>query len=583
MVNPEDFDITGREPPEGVLADLLLLIVTAVGSVLTIPPAAAAGQAELVRQRSLRDNLPTLNTPQEAAEGVHRGVISQETFLAIMERHGFTGDAASLVKQISRPLLNIGELITLWLRGELSDAELQAELGKHGFTPDRISELKTLAFAIPGIQDLVLFAVREVFDVQQAEAFGQFEGVSGEARSAFDGAFAGFGSGPAGTTAVFEAFAKKSGLAPEWATAYWAAHWQLPSPNQMFEMFHRRIIDRDTLEVGIRALDFTGFWREKLLGISFRPLTRVDIRRFHALGLMTEDEVQSRYQDVGFSPDDAALMTEFTVAFNAPEDTDTDELRDLTRSQVLSFLRSGLFNEETAREQLTAIGFSPENTATIIALEQLKIGQEAVDNEIAVIKARLKNGVITENDAIAALDLLDMPTQQRTLVLAQIDREKASELRLPSRGELDTFVRERILSIEDYVDEIRRLGFSDPWPERFAELVIQGFEDDEEKRLLSRSLIIKLLVAGLIERDDAFVRLVALRFSEGDADLLIREGLGVPDDEGEPVGKTLSQSAILRLFREGLISQSDAGNRLVALGLSTADTNLLLRSEAAKR
>ena len=525
MAEPRDFDITKRPIPEGTFADILFNVLGLLGSIMTVPPAAVSGNVELVRQWSLEKAQPTLNTPAEAAVALHRGIIDEETYHKILARHGVNEDAAKLILQISKPLLNIGEVLSLWLRDELNDTELSEELHKLGFTPERIAQLQTLAFPVPQVQDLVQFAVREVFDVTQAEKFGQFEGVSAASRQAFAEKFGVFGSGPTGTTAAFEEFAKQNGLSPEWTVAFWAAHWILPSPNQMFEMFQRRIIDEETLDVGIRALDFPPFWRDALKQIAFRPLTRVDVRRMHALGLLDEDELTLHYQDLGFSPENAALQTEFTLAFNAPKEEKSEEFRDLTRSQILSFLRKGLFNEEQAREQLSAIAFADDDIETIISLELIKIGEEAVDNEIRVIRARLKNGVIDFNGAVAALDAIDLPAQQRDLILAQIEVEQVEKIRLPSRADLDRLMREELIEVAEYLENVQALGFEPPWPERFAQLIISDIDQPEVARNLSRALVGKLLSQGLIDEGDARRRLGLLGFSEQDITLLIRSVL----------------------------------------------------------
>ncbi|GAH79863.1 unnamed protein product, partial [marine sediment metagenome] len=74
-------------------------------------------------------------------------------------------------------------------------------------------------------------------------------------------------------------WAGKKGLSKEWSERYWAAHWNLPSPQQGFEMLHRGVINVSELNMLLRALDVMPFWRDKLTAIAFRRLTRVDIRR----------------------------------------------------------------------------------------------------------------------------------------------------------------------------------------------------------------------------------------------------------------------------------------------------------------
>ena len=477
MPIPEDFDITKRPPPDGLLADVILKLVGAIGLMLTMPSAAAAGNAEIVRQLSLSDVQPSLNTPGEATEAVIRGIIDTPTFLQIMQRHGYTPDASNLIRQTTKPLLNVGENIALWRREELDDDELAIELGKLGFDAPRQERLRTLAFQIPGVQDIILFAVREVFDVAQAERFGQLEGVSGPSREAFIEKFGVFGAGPSGTTAAFEAFAKQAGLSPEWSTAFWASHWQLPSVNQMTEMFQRKVITADDLDVGIRALDFTEFWRDGLKAIGFNPLTRVDLRRMHALGLLDEEQLQLRYEELGFSPENAGLMVEFTLEFNSPRSSgDAEKARDLTRTQILKFLRNGLFTEDEATERLLDVGFLEDDAVILVNLEILDMEEERQKAEIKVIKARLDNQEIEFNDAISALDALDLPTLQRDLLLTQFEAERQQNLKIPTLAQATKMLKNGIINDAEYTDHLSALGYRAPWLARFVALVAAGEE-----------------------------------------------------------------------------------------------------------
>ena len=83
----------------------------------------------------------------------------------------------------------------------------------------------------------------------------------------------------------------KAGLPEEQARNYWAAHWELPSAQMGYAMFQRRIIDHETLVMLLKSLDIMPFWRDKLIEMSYNPLTRVDVRRMYGLGVLSEEEV----------------------------------------------------------------------------------------------------------------------------------------------------------------------------------------------------------------------------------------------------------------------------------------------------
>ncbi|GAI64652.1 unnamed protein product, partial [marine sediment metagenome] len=149
-----------------------------------------------------------------------------------------------------------------------------------------------------------------------------------------------------------EAF--KAGLPEDQAKNMWAAHWLLPGANQGFEMFHRDIIKAPELEMLLTALDIMPFWREMLIKLSYNPLTRVDVRRMHAMGVLEEKGVYDSYRAVGYSPENAELMLDFTKRYNADEGTG------LTRASVQKAYKIGLITEEQLREFFKSFGYTPD-------------------------------------------------------------------------------------------------------------------------------------------------------------------------------------------------------------------------------
>ena len=197
-------------------------------------------------------------------------------------------------------------------------------------------------------------SVREAFTPEIAGRFGQYEDLPRE----------------------YVKWVGKKGLSAEWAERYWAAHWSLPSPQQGFEMLHRGIITPDELRLLLRALDIMPFWRDKLIQISYNPLTRVDIRRMYNLDVLSEQDVYKCYLDIGYNDLNAKRLTEFTIKLKIAQETKTKErqqkavikeISTWTASQTLSFLKRGLITQERARHELQLLGYNEERINVYLA------------------------------------------------------------------------------------------------------------------------------------------------------------------------------------------------------------------------
>ncbi|GAI57148.1 unnamed protein product, partial [marine sediment metagenome] len=159
----------------------------------------------------------------EAIEARHRNEITESQFVDELKKQGFDADRRDWLYKISENLLGIMEQVSLYRRGVIDDGELAVEAAKLKWTEDRLENLLKVTEVIPSATDIILFAVREVYSPEIAEAFGQYEGAEAVYNMAFDD-----------LTAI--------GMTQDTFTKYWAAHWLLPSVGQGFEMMHRGVI-----------------------------------------------------------------------------------------------------------------------------------------------------------------------------------------------------------------------------------------------------------------------------------------------------------------------------------------------------
>lgn len=471
----------------GVTALVISLMNAAVSSVF-------AGPLDQSRQASFKRSRPSLLSVPELRELINRQEIGDDDAQLMLQKAGHPDDDIVRMLGLRKQLLGVTEILTLWRRNEISDVQLPRRLGDLGFQKEAREGLETLAFAIPPIQDIILFAVREVWDIETASKLGQYEGISNESMQRFQSTFGAFGRGFEGSIKAFEEYARQAGLSPEWATAYWAAHWRLPGVQTLFEMVHRLApdivedrredfqrlgLDPDTLgftvddlQRTLRAQDFSPFFREKITALSFSPITRVDVRRMHKLGLVSDAELVRRYRELGFSPEDAELMAIFTIDFNtAPEDRDDEETRELTRAQVLDFFQEGHLSPEGAVLSLVDIGYSSPVATVFVSNRQLDILRSQQRAQIKAISERFKARLITFNAAVTQLDALNLPALQKDALLADMEAEVAGRVRIPTVGELKQLAEAGEVTRTEYGLGLLALGFDTFWVSKFSNMI----------------------------------------------------------------------------------------------------------------
>ena len=385
-------------------------------------------------------------SPVEAFTALKRGAITPEEYHNQVSDHGWSERFEKVWQEILAPLVGVGDLGRLFLRGELSDGEFDAQMGKRGYTSDEIGRVKILLQVIPPLPDIIRMAVREAFTPSVVDRFQLHAELPGE----------------------MVKWAEKQGLSTEWAKAYWAAHWELPSLRMGFEMLHRGEISESDMKLLIRTHDVSPFWRDKLLAISYTPYTRVDVRRMYNSGVLDIEGVYRSYRDIGYNHEKATKMTEFTVALsNAAE-------RDLTKTDVLNGLKIGYFTPEVTKQHLIALGYDDAEADYYISKVMYDLWQKQIKEQVKYLQQQFVTGLISETDVHSELGRLNLPSTQINRYLLEWDIKRKAKTKTLTRGTLGDLRRAKIIDDTEYRTEMSGIGYRDKYINWLLEHIKKG-------------------------------------------------------------------------------------------------------------
>lgn len=470
------------------------------------------GIVERIRQDSMEHERPTIFSVPDGLELLRRFPEESESVIADLKRQGWADERIDQLTRLRFQLTPVADTLDAWRRNFIDDSELAGKLDSLGWSESDQALLRKLTFRIPPIQDMILFAIRGVFDVEESRAFGEFEGLPSALEAEFIRQFDIEGGDFSRQVEVFATEAQKLGLSPEWVAAYWTSHWRLPSLQTAYEMFHRLQPDileaesdrvqadgfttaeleftRPELDRLVRAQDFSSFWRPKLAAIAFNPLTRVDIRRMHKLGLLERDAVVRAYRKVGFSPSDAELMTLFTEAFNAEPDQDQAiEVRNLTKTVILDFVETSILTPAEGVERLKLIGYDEFAAEALVDLELAKVERGLQRDQIDLIEEQVKLQILDLNAASIELDAIGVPAAQKQVIIRKLGVQLAPRPASPSKSDLDNFLNQRVIEVPDYRVGLTERGFSDASIDLYVKL---------DRRLPTRKELDTFFIDGAI-------------------------------------------------------------------------------------
>ena len=396
----------------------------------------------------------------DAIEGYFRGLLTREDLSYELRSRGLSEKRIDWLLNLRLQLHGVMENIALWRRNEITSDDLAQRLAVIGIPSDQNDLWIKLTENRPNVQDVIRFAVREVYTPEIAEKFGQFEGADQVASTA-------------------DMDLKAAGIRPEDLRKYWAAHWELPSVQMGYEMLHRNVITLDELKMLMRALDVMPFWRDKLIDISYAPLTRVDVRRMHKLGVINDSQLLQAYKDIGYNEENAGRLAEFTKLYNAnpetAEETKTDrdrgQWKDLTKADIIAGYAEGLFELGEAQSALYNLGYSNDEADFLLSRSDYETEKDNVNTLIKAYHTAYLGNVMTRNEINDKLAAMNLTGKRITNLFNVWDIERSVKTTKPTKAEILSFLRQKIIDRDTAITELLGMGYSQRYVDWYLQTV----------------------------------------------------------------------------------------------------------------
>ncbi|MBA7601421.1 hypothetical protein ES703_08494 [subsurface metagenome] len=387
--------------------------------------------------KKYRSNLPD---PREIMPAAFIAPEKTGEVREVCKRMGFKDADIDLLFLAMYRLYDEGNVRVLWLRGVLSDDEMFMRMRELGYTDTRIKEVIQGWTIIPGPTDLFHLVAKEAFEPDMIERMGYADEFPVEQVE----------------------WLKKQGISEEWAKKYWYAHWETPSIGQGFEMLHREdperpgqsIINEEELDMLYRTVEIPPYWRSRLSKIAYAPYTRVDVRRMHDMGVLTDKELIQSYKDLGYDQVHAEKMADFTIRYNRQGD------KELTKSQILKGYSEKIFSKEDAKQFLLDIEYPDALADYLILMEDYKEAKDLQDDILSNIKTRYQNNMADEFETRSKLGQLNLTGERIAVLMDKWKIKKWIDIKVPSKSDLDKFLAGKIINLDTYRIEMDRLGYN---------------------------------------------------------------------------------------------------------------------------
>lgn len=398
---------------------------------------------EQARQQESEKNPWRLLGLQDIYKAYHRGAISGGEAYKEALRHGFDAKRYVVLHDVYVQRPDLVTLLELLRRGLTDHDTAQSTLKGEGHDPQWIDNLLQLQQRLPTQQEILQWMVRDVF--------------SPEVRSTLqlDDDF----------PSQIIPFFRQLGLTEEHARNSWAAHWQLPSLTLSFEMLHRGLITETQLEQILIAADVLPSLRENIKAAAYRPLTRVDARRMHDMGVLSRAELLKAYRDIGYDDINAERLVQWTELYNADTEETQDEMetRELTRAQILRLYRKTLISRATALSNLQRIGYSAGSAQILLLSSDLDRAEQEQELQIDTYQNQYRSGVIGYQEALSAIAATGIDGAALEHEVAKLGNPQTTTVSVPTLGQRNRMLRQGLIPPVEYLELLDREGYSKAW------------------------------------------------------------------------------------------------------------------------
>jgi hypothetical protein len=330
-----------------------------------------------------------------------------------------------------------------------------------------------LRYEIPGSSDLVRFAVREAFSPDIVSLYQYNKELPREVLPWMEkqgyGQPLGFNR-PDGSTWNDNTAA---GGSVTWFDLYWYSHWELPSVTQGYDMLHRFYADSSygpspsytpgtafdftAMSTLLKTQDYPPYWREKLISLSYSPLTRVDIRRMFDIGVLNDAGVYHGYRALGYDDNNAKNLLQFTKQLKKNR---TDKPRKRKNNQTFcKYYSAGVIDGEELRRLLAANGLEPEEIEPFVRDCDLELRMHDIQSALSSIKTSYMSGAMEEWEARAALSGIGVKRFREDMLITLWARQLTFIVRNVSAKEAISLYKDGIMREDELVRRLQNLKY----------------------------------------------------------------------------------------------------------------------------
>lgn len=432
---------------------------------------------------------PQFLPSQAQIDGAFLGAqISSDEWVCWTRANGNLPEPARRVMLSGQARTSVQDQVALYYRGKISyqqlvdSARINGVLGSN-YVDDWVELYKQL----PTQSDLLRFMVRDSADDRIAALYG------------YDTDF-----GVKYTGKVKE-WAKSQGLTDDQFKYFWRAHWEIPSNTALFRMFQRlrpdrpertaweednprlpgeapeqyrtrgpAVVTRDDIAQAMRVNDQAPAWIDRLLSVSYDPITRTDATRAYLIGAFNDADLRNALLDAGYSPANADTLLGFYRTQKSQRQNNIGG--GWSPRKIARFYRDGTVDKESAYKLLGQSIPSDKDRRTLIDGWDQELRANSLKLSIAGARRGFLAGELDRAGAERVLFDAGADPRQMERLLSDWTVLRDTRYKQPSAAAVLDWMGARLIMPGEAHRRLTNLGYSGEDADRMIELKLMKGE-----------------------------------------------------------------------------------------------------------
>jgi hypothetical protein len=239
------------------------------------------------------------------------------------------------------------------------------------------------------------------------------------------------------------------------------------------------------------------------------------------LGILSREQVYDFYRKLGYAPEVAEALTEFTVRYETPETEDEhSRMRELTQATIIKAYKKGVIDREAARNYLRDLRYDDKDIELLLNMADFdKAAEESKSKKedfreltTAIIQNAYSKRMITREEAISKLMSIDYSEEDANFILDYVDYVREDKIKTKQLDFIHDLYVQRTINIADCYALLNELGIE---PEEAKNYILEwDLEREMRAKKLPESTLALLLRRGIIDIETYKEELRGLGYSE---------------------------------------------------------------------